>query len=182
MIVLNDAKYFSKLNTQVGNVKAIGSSVTLSEGNGLVDLTLASDIGKVHTIPNIEEVYVRSSPYDLLPPQILIKIYAVKVILHFRFITLMRCMFSLINTPVTKSRIQLQFLSRPTICLNLIPLRDIVSPFKVLLVILPNGYLLLPQPLYPLLLLHRTINLSTQRRELNHTVHLLTNILFLILC
>ena len=53
-------------------IKGIGGSPVQVTGGGKLNLTLQSDGGQVSQINNLDAVLVPSSPYNLIPPQLLV--------------------------------------------------------------------------------------------------------------
>jgi hypothetical protein len=71
-VILNDAKLFKEFQPSTGSVKGIeGDPVTLG-GVGSPRLPLKSDNGKVDYVDVDDAVYVPTSPYNSVPPQIII--------------------------------------------------------------------------------------------------------------
>ena len=53
-------------------IKGIGGFPIQVTGGGKLNLTLQSDGGQVSQIKNLDAVLVPSSPYNLIPPQLLV--------------------------------------------------------------------------------------------------------------
>jgi hypothetical protein len=70
-LIINNAKLFAKFTARNGRVKGIGGDPLQILGTGSVRIPLKSDDGKVDYVFFDDAVYVRTSPYNLLPPQIL---------------------------------------------------------------------------------------------------------------
>ena len=71
-IIVNDDNYITDLVPTRNKIKGIGVDSMGTAGTGKLCLPLKSDKGIVIIIPDIDAVYVPSSPYNLIPPQILI--------------------------------------------------------------------------------------------------------------
>jgi hypothetical protein len=70
-LIINNAKLFAKFTASNGRVKGIGGDPVQILGTGSVRIPLKSDDGKVDYVSFDDAVYVPTSPYNLLPPQIL---------------------------------------------------------------------------------------------------------------
>ena len=71
--IINDATLFSTFTQQSGRVKGIGGKTVPLLGVGKIHLPLKSDDGTIDTIVVSDAVYIPTSPYNLVPPQILLK-------------------------------------------------------------------------------------------------------------
>jgi hypothetical protein len=71
-VILNDAKLFHKFQARNGSVKGIGGDPVTLSGVGSIRLPLKSDNGSVDYVDVDDAVYVPTSPYNLVPPQVLI--------------------------------------------------------------------------------------------------------------
>ena len=71
-VILNDAKLFKSFTAQRGAVKGVGGNPVSIIGTGTLELSLRSDEGAIDKIEIENAVYVPSSPYNLIPPQLLI--------------------------------------------------------------------------------------------------------------
>jgi hypothetical protein len=71
-LIVNDAKLLKNFRHVAGNVKGISGAPTSILGEGTVDLPLQSDDGTVDVIRMHRAVYVPSSPYNLVPPQLIV--------------------------------------------------------------------------------------------------------------
>ena len=71
-IIVNNANYITELVPTTNKIKGIGGNCVRIAGTGKLCLPLKSDDGTVTIIPDIDAVYVPSSPCNLIPPQILI--------------------------------------------------------------------------------------------------------------
>ena len=72
-IIVNDVKHLKGLIPSNDKVKGIGGSCVRIAGSGKLSLPLKSDDGKTTIIRKLNAVYVPTSPFNLIPPQILIK-------------------------------------------------------------------------------------------------------------
>ena len=72
-IILNDCSLISNLQITRDKIKGIGGKGIQMSGTGTHKLGLKSDNGHYDIIPNLPVVYVPSCPYNLIPPQLLIK-------------------------------------------------------------------------------------------------------------
>ena len=72
-VILNDVKLFTKFHPITGSVNGIGGSPVTIRGVGEVRLPLRADDGTVDCITIPDAAYVPTSPYHLLPPQLLVK-------------------------------------------------------------------------------------------------------------
>jgi hypothetical protein len=70
--ILNEAKLFKEFQLRTGSVKGIGGDPVTLVGVGSLCLPLKSDNGKVDYVDVYDAVYAPTSPYNLVPPQILI--------------------------------------------------------------------------------------------------------------
>jgi hypothetical protein len=71
-VILNDAKLFKDFQAKAGNIKGIGGSPVSLNGIGNTNLSLKSDDGSMDLINLKNAVYVPTSPFNLIPPQLLI--------------------------------------------------------------------------------------------------------------
>jgi hypothetical protein len=71
-VILNNAKLFKSFKAQRGAVKGVGGNPVSIIGTGTLEQSLQSDEGIVDKIEIDNAVYVPSSPYNLIPPQLLI--------------------------------------------------------------------------------------------------------------
>jgi hypothetical protein len=72
-VILNDAKLFEKDFSPIqGDVKGVGGNPVPIKGHGTHKIELISDNGLRDTIVIADAVYVPSSPYNLIPPQMLV--------------------------------------------------------------------------------------------------------------
>ena len=71
-IVLNDASLITNLQITSATIKGIGGKGVPIAGIGKFALPLKADDGTSNTISDLNAVYVPSSPYNLIPPQLLI--------------------------------------------------------------------------------------------------------------
>ena len=71
--IVNDATLFQTFAQQSGRVKGIGGKTVPLLGVGKIRLPLKSDDGTIDTIIIEDAVYIPTSPYNLVPPQILLK-------------------------------------------------------------------------------------------------------------
>jgi hypothetical protein len=71
-VILNDVKLLKEFQPCTGSVKGIGGDPVTLGGVGSLRLPLKSDDGKVNYVTVDDAVYVPTSPYNLVPPQILI--------------------------------------------------------------------------------------------------------------
>ena len=72
-VIVNDAKSIDNFKPSAGSVKGINGSPTALKGTGSTTLSLTDNDNISVKLPDIDVVYVPSSPYNLLPPQLLIK-------------------------------------------------------------------------------------------------------------
>jgi hypothetical protein len=72
-IILNDAKLFTKFTPSKGRIQGIGGDPVALGGMGSTRIPLKSDNGLVDYLEVNDDAYVPSSPYNLVPPQILIE-------------------------------------------------------------------------------------------------------------
>ena len=71
-IIVNDASLLSDLTITNANFKGIEGSPVRIKDVGKLKISLKSDSGKVSTVNNLDVVLVPSSPYNLIPPQLLV--------------------------------------------------------------------------------------------------------------
>jgi hypothetical protein len=72
-MIINNVKLFKHFKSRKGNVKGIGGAPVKLFGGGTVRISLKADDGTVLTDVDIDDaVYVPTSPFNLIPPQILI--------------------------------------------------------------------------------------------------------------
>jgi hypothetical protein len=71
-VIINDAKLFHEFRPTNGKVKGIGGTPVSLNGIGTVKLPLHSDDGTVDQVILRNAVYVPLSPFNLIPPQLLI--------------------------------------------------------------------------------------------------------------
>ena len=69
---MNDAKLITNLRLTKSTIKGIGGNPTIIQGIGSITVKLETDDGRYDTIEVHDAVYVPSSPYNSLPPQLLI--------------------------------------------------------------------------------------------------------------
>ena len=72
-IIVNDTRLLIRFTPYSSNIKGIGGTKVKIIGTGILTLHLRNDIGTSTSVRNLSTVLVPSSPYDLIPPQILIK-------------------------------------------------------------------------------------------------------------
>ena len=72
-VILNEFHTMTNIQIVKGSIKGIGGKGVTMSGSGKHTLTLQSDDGHYDTIPRLPAVCVPSSPYNLIPPQLLIK-------------------------------------------------------------------------------------------------------------
>ena len=72
-VIINDAKLINNFQQSTSNVKGIGGSPTLLKGTGNTTFSLTNNDNTSIQLPKMNVVYVPTSPYNLLPPQLLIK-------------------------------------------------------------------------------------------------------------
>ena len=77
-IIVNDARHLQNLVATSDKIKGIGGKCVRIAGVGTLSLSLRSDDGNIDVISGLNAVYVPSSPYNLIPPQILIKQMKIK--------------------------------------------------------------------------------------------------------
>ena len=77
-IIVNDARHLQDLVATSDKIKGIGGKCVRIAGVGKLSLPLTSDDGSIDVISGLNAVYVPSSPYNLIPPQILIKQMKIK--------------------------------------------------------------------------------------------------------
>ena len=73
MIIANDAKYLTELNPSSDKIKGIESRGVRIAGTGKLSFLLKSNQGRADIVRNLDGIYVPSSPYNLIPPQVLTK-------------------------------------------------------------------------------------------------------------
>jgi hypothetical protein len=71
--IVNDATLFRSFNKQDGLVKGIGGKSVPLIGTGTIKLPLKSDDGAVNLITITDAVYIPTSPFNLVPPQLLLR-------------------------------------------------------------------------------------------------------------
>jgi hypothetical protein len=71
-VIVNDVKLLSDFHSSTGGVKGIGGLPIALKGSGQCDVPLHFDDGSTHTA-TLPAVYVPTSPYNILPPQLLVK-------------------------------------------------------------------------------------------------------------
>ena len=69
--IVNNVKLLNEFNPVRASVKGINGTSVAIQGNGKHKITLQSDDGHQETI-NVDAVYVPSSPYNIISPQLLI--------------------------------------------------------------------------------------------------------------
>ena len=69
-LILNNPRHFKNFQPMNGSVKGINGTPTLISGTGEVPIRLVADDGNVDVV-TMRAVYVPSSPYNLMPPQML---------------------------------------------------------------------------------------------------------------
>ena len=67
-IIVNDACYVTDIVPTSDNIKSIGSNCVQLLGTSKLRLPLNLDDGRAFVISNCDDVYVPSSPYNILPP------------------------------------------------------------------------------------------------------------------
>ena len=72
LVIVNNIKLLSRFKAIHFGVKGFGGTSVSIHGNFFLSLPLQSDAGTVDSICIHDAVYVPSSPFNLLPPQILI--------------------------------------------------------------------------------------------------------------
>ena len=72
-IIVNDVKLLDDFQSVSGDVKGIGGTPVAIKGVGTCRIPLPCDDGSYNTIPIHDAVYVPSSPFNLIPPQLLIQ-------------------------------------------------------------------------------------------------------------
>ena len=85
-IIVNNARLMYGYKPATAQIKGINGDPTISTGTGFINLPLKSDDGRTLTITKIPVMHVPSCPYNLMPPQILIKQMKVRniYIKHFK--------------------------------------------------------------------------------------------------
>jgi hypothetical protein len=71
--IVNDPTLFSSFKPKLGLVKGIGGSPVPLTGTGTIRLPLKSDSGTIDTVTIDDAVYIPTSPFNLVPPQLLIR-------------------------------------------------------------------------------------------------------------
>jgi hypothetical protein len=71
--IVNDRSLFTSFKPQSGLVKGIGGTPVPLSGIGTIRLNLKSDNGFIDAITIRDAVYIPTSPFNLLPPQLLIR-------------------------------------------------------------------------------------------------------------
>ena len=72
-VIVNDPSLLANFRASGGGVKGIGGTPVQIRGHGDLTLTIVSDSGKEsHKTTFLNAVYVPSSPYNIVPPQLLI--------------------------------------------------------------------------------------------------------------
>ena len=72
LVIVNNIKLLSRFKAIRFGVKGFGGTSLSIHGIGSLSLPLQSDAGAVDSVCIHDAVYVPSSPFNLLPPQILI--------------------------------------------------------------------------------------------------------------
>ena len=72
-VILKEFNSMTNIKITKGSIQGIGGKGVTMTGSGHHELTLQSDDGHFDTIPSLPAVCVPSSPYNLIPPQLLIK-------------------------------------------------------------------------------------------------------------
>ena len=70
-IIVSNAKLLTKFKVSYSDVKGVGGSSTPIKGTGMYMLILQSDDGSYVSV-NLDAVHVPTSPYNLLPPQLMV--------------------------------------------------------------------------------------------------------------
>jgi hypothetical protein len=71
-VIINNAKLFKHFKSRKGNVKGIGGAPVKLCGGGTVNISLKVDDGTITDVSIDDAVYVPTSPFNLISPQILI--------------------------------------------------------------------------------------------------------------
>ena len=71
-IIVNDAKLLTNMCIIYDKIKDVEGHCIRIKCAGYLTLALKSDKGNVDIIRNLDAVYVPRSPYNLLPPQLII--------------------------------------------------------------------------------------------------------------
>lgn len=71
--IVNDATLFRTFEKQNGHVKGIGGKTVPLIGTGTIRLPLKSDDGAIDSILIKDAVYIPTSPFNLVPPQLLLR-------------------------------------------------------------------------------------------------------------
>ena len=71
-VIVNDVTLLTDFHSSTGGVKGIGGLPISLKGSGRCDVPLHSDNGSSHTV-TMPAVYVPTSPYNIVPPQLLVK-------------------------------------------------------------------------------------------------------------
>ena len=71
-IIVNNASLLNNLHVTADQINGIGGSPVQVTGGEKLNLTLKSDGDQVSHINNLDAVLVPSSPYNLIPPQLLV--------------------------------------------------------------------------------------------------------------
>ena len=72
-IIVNDARLLTRFTPSSSNIKGVGGTKVKILGTGILTLHFKNDNGTSTSVRNLSAVLVPSSPYNLIPPQILIK-------------------------------------------------------------------------------------------------------------
>jgi len=72
-VIVNDKTLLTHFALNRQSVKGIGGSPVISGGTGTLSLPLTSDQGHKETVVFENAIYCRTSPFNLLPPQILMR-------------------------------------------------------------------------------------------------------------
>ena len=73
-IIVNDLKLLTNFKAVRGGVKGVGGTAVSIYGIGALSMSLQADDGSVNKISIEGAVYVPSSPFNLIPPQLLVSI------------------------------------------------------------------------------------------------------------
>jgi hypothetical protein len=71
-VIINNVKLFKHFKSRKGNVKGIGGAPVKLFGGGTVKISLMADDGTVTDVDIDDAVYDPTSPFNLIPPQIII--------------------------------------------------------------------------------------------------------------
>ena len=82
---MNDAQLLHNLIATSNKIKGIRGKCVRIAGVGKLSLPLRSNNGDIDIITDLDAVYVPSSPYNLVPPQILIKQMKSRILTVNRF-------------------------------------------------------------------------------------------------